>query len=181
MAQTNPTFSTASCPACAGTSFVKRFVKKGRYFWRCSTCGLERIDPPPSLTELEAYYNQSYESGLYNLFLQENHMKQLTAEHRLKSILPYAGEGRWLDLGCANGVLVEAALKAGYDAEGIDLSSRAVESGRSKGLSLHVATIEDGAPDTSIRRLLGLTFWNMSLIHWGSYSMYNACWHRAVR
>lgn len=155
MAQAIPTASTAPCPACAGTSFTKRFEKKGRHFWRCATCGLERIDPPPTLAELEAYYNQSYESGLYKLFLQEDKMKQLTAEHRLNDIRQYAGPGRWLDLGCANGVLVEAARKAGFDAEGIDLSSVAVENGRSKGLPLHVSTVEDWNPGYQYQTITG--------------------------
>ena len=135
------------CPACASRHFKKLFEKKGREFWRCLECGLERIDPPPTLEELEKYYNKSYASGLYSLFLQEVLMKRMTAEHRMKSVTRHARPGRLLDLGCANGVLVKSACELGYDAEGIDLSLVAVEKGRSSGLELSVSTIEDWQPE----------------------------------
>jgi 2-polyprenyl-3-methyl-5-hydroxy-6-metoxy-1,4-benzoquinol methylase len=136
----------APCPACSGTDFSPLFEKKGRSFWRCGTCGLERIDPPPTLRELEDYYNSSYSSGLYSLFIQEEEMKRLTAEHRLSRIRKFVPDGRWLDVGCANGTLVKAARAAGFEAEGIDLSSVAVEAGRSEGLPLSVSTLEDWMP-----------------------------------
>jgi SAM-dependent methyltransferase len=135
------------CPACSTQRFKRIFEKKGRDFWRCLECGLERIDPPPTLEELAHYYNESYASGLYSLFLQEVRMKQMTAEHRMKSVRRHAAPGRLLDLGCANGVLVESACKAGYEAEGIDLSPIAVEEGRARGLKLSVSTIEEWQPE----------------------------------
>jgi SAM-dependent methyltransferase len=147
--------SKAPCPACESRAFQRLFEKKDRLFWRCRECGLERIDPPPSLDELRQYYDDSYESGLYSLFLQERQMKQVTAEHRMKHITKYAGSGRLLDLGCANGVLVRSALHAGFDAEGIDLSHVAVEEGRSNGLNLSVSTIEDWNPDYRYQVITG--------------------------
>ncbi|MEM9031714.1 MAG: class I SAM-dependent methyltransferase [Pseudomonadota bacterium] len=131
------------------------FEKKGRQFWRCQVCALERIDPPPTLAELEDYYNQSYAAGLYTLFLEESAMKRRTAEHRLRTLKRHAGAGKWLDLGCANGTLVSAAREAGYDAEGIDLSSVAVEAGKADGLPLHVSTIEDWDPGYRYRTITG--------------------------
>jgi SAM-dependent methyltransferase len=73
-------------------------------------------------------------------------MKRLTAEYRIKAVGRYATMGRWLDLGAANGALVRAAREKGFDAEGIDLSSVAVESGKAEGVRLHVSTIEEWDP-----------------------------------
>lgn len=149
------TQTRAPCPACAGTDFSPLFEKKERRFWRCGTCGLERIDPAPTLQDLEAYYNTSYASGLYSLFLREAEMKRLTAEHRLARIRRFVSNGRWLDVGCANGALVKAARAAGYEAEGIDLSSVAVDAGRSEGLPLSVCTLEDWNPSYRYRTITG--------------------------
>ncbi|MBT9585535.1 class I SAM-dependent methyltransferase [bacterium] len=52
--------------------------------------------------------------------------------------------GRWLDVGCGPGFLVEAASKAGYDACGLDVSKTAVKFGRENlGLNLEVGHAEN--------------------------------------
>lgn len=135
------------CPVCQQHEFEERFIKKGKHFWRCTTCGLERIYPLPTLEELEAYYDSSYDSGMYKDFVAAEDMKHLTAQQRLKEISKYCAPGRWLDIGCSNGIFVENAITNGFEAEGIDLSKVAVEHGKGKGLPLHTSTIEDWKPE----------------------------------
>jgi len=51
--------------------------------------------------------------------------------------------GRWLDVGCGPGYLVEAASQAGFDATGVDVSIDAVEAGIGRGLHLIHGTGEE--------------------------------------
>jgi len=134
------------CPACESRRFRKRFTKKGRDFWRCSTCGLEKQFPLPTLAELENYYDSSYRDGMYKAFQDAEEIKQLTASQRLKRILPLAKPGRWLDVGCSTGWFVDVACRAGIDAEGIELSAVAVEAARRRSLPVFRSTIEDFRP-----------------------------------
>jgi len=58
---------------------------------------------------------------------------------------PGAGGRRLLDVGCGPGWALERFVAAGYDASGLDVSDAAAEAARSKGLSVEVGDIEDGA------------------------------------
>ncbi len=134
------------CPACGNRRFRRRFIKKGKHFWRCRECGLEMQFPLPTLEELREYYDSSYQDGLYKAFLEADTLKQLTSEQRLRRLLPLARPGRWLDVGCSSGWFVEAARRAGIEAEGIDLSAVAVAAGRQRSLPLFCSTLEDFQP-----------------------------------
>ena len=111
-------------------------------------CGIELQWPLPTQDELADYYDKSFASGMYQEFAAAEEMKQMTAEQRIKEIervIPIAG--RWLDVGCANGVFVEAIGRRVNAAEGIELAQPAVQSGRDRGLKLHLGTIDDLPPD----------------------------------
>jgi len=55
--------------------------------------------------------------------------------------LPYAGEGRLLDFGCGGGRYVAQMAAAGWNAEGLDLVTAAVEAGRKAGLTIRQGTL----------------------------------------
>ena len=57
------------------------------------------------------------------------------------------GSARWLDVGCATGDFVEAAVAAGASAEGIDAARGAVDAARARGLVVHQARVEDFHPE----------------------------------
>jgi SAM-dependent methyltransferase len=133
-----------ACPLCAESDFSYLFQKKGRDFYRCNRCGIELQNPLPTISELSAYYDASFESGMYQTFVAASDMKIMTARRRLKEIARFVPfSGRWLDVGCANGVFVEAANELGMQAEGVELSRNAVRIGRERGLDLHSGTLDD--------------------------------------
>ncbi len=120
------------------------FVKKGREFFCCPHCQIELQWPLPSLKALQAYYDQSFSDGMYQEFTAAHAMKRMTAGQRIKEVQrSVAMTGRWLDVGCANGVFVAALADKQIAAEGVELSLHAVESGREQGLPLQLGTIED--------------------------------------
>jgi 2-polyprenyl-3-methyl-5-hydroxy-6-metoxy-1,4-benzoquinol methylase len=132
---------------CGGTRFRKIFSKKGHDFWKCTDCGLERLQPLPTLDELKAYYDDSYANGLYKEFVSATEVKRLTAERRLREIEPFCPKGRWLDVGSSNGVFVEQARERGIDAHGIELSEVAVAQARARGLPVMQSTLEEYQPE----------------------------------
>lgn len=134
------------CVVCRGRRFRKLFTKKGRDFWRCRNCGLERLFPLPTLEELREYYDQSYKNATYKDFAAATDMKRLTAKRRLGEILPHCRPGRWLDVGCSNGVFVEHLRQNGLEGEGVDLSEVAVEAARRRGLPVVCSTVEKHDP-----------------------------------
>lgn len=139
--------TAAACLVCRGTRTRVLFAKGGRDFVRCRDCNFVWLRPMPSAAEVAAYYERSYCDGIYEPFAAAETIRRLVAEHRLAAIRADARPGRWLDVGAATGHFVEAAARAGMDAEGCELSSDAVARARARGLRVHHGAVEDFAPD----------------------------------
>ena len=136
--------SKVLCPICGPAEAAALFVKKHRKFYQCNGCGLRLQWPLPTEEELQQYYDNEFSKGMYRTFTEATVMKERTAAHRLRKVLRWAKPtGRWLDVGCANGVFVSTAASVGAEASGIELSSVAVEQARRQGLSVKQARIED--------------------------------------
>ena len=141
----------------------------------CRRCGLRRTNPRPTLATLGNAYPSGYEfhqggsvrlpTGLLLWALVNFRNYPLgrkapaplrwlgwpAAALRLRNrkfigYLAYEGEGRLLDFGCGGGRYVAQMLAAGWKAEGIDMFSAAVETGRKAGLTIHQGTL----PGTSL-------------------------------
>jgi len=123
------------CPLCRGAEATLLFTKDGFPFERCSACGLVSrggdAGPPsyhdylPALTQtLPPLTRRRYEALLARL-----------ARDRTP--------GRFLDVGCGGGFLVETARGLGWQAEGTEVSHAAGEFGRARGLTIHEGTLAD--------------------------------------
>ncbi|TWT98093.1 bifunctional 3-demethylubiquinone-9 3-methyltransferase/ 2-octaprenyl-6-hydroxy phenol methylase [Botrimarina colliarenosi] len=132
------------CFVCDGDDQRRLFDKKGRQFWACRRCGLQKQHPLPSPAELNDYYEKSYGSGMYQEFAAAGRLKDLTAErrlHELRGEVPLAG--RWLDVGASTGNFSKAAAALGIQAEGVELSDTAVETARSQGVVMHAGDLAE--------------------------------------
>ncbi len=105
------------CPVCGGASFTELFRKHDEPFVQCDGCGLILINPRPVHAEVLETYDADYSKG----YVAKQKGKRRRAARwvgRMRSLVP---SGRWLDVGCSAGFIVEAARNAGYDAWGIDV------------------------------------------------------------
>ncbi len=139
--------SIPNCFVCDATTFMPLFVKKGRQFWQCRGCGLQKQHPLPSPETLAEYYDQSYQSGLYEEFVVAASLKDVTAQQRLREIrghVPF--DGRWLDVGASTGNFCDAARSMGIDAEGVELSETAAKVGHERGVPMHVGLLDSIDP-----------------------------------
>jgi 2-polyprenyl-3-methyl-5-hydroxy-6-metoxy-1,4-benzoquinol methylase len=84
--------------------------------YRCSSCGfLQCNDLPEVLSYYEQLEDQAYEQGRKERTLQ--------AEALVKQLGKHIEKGTLLDVGAGSGILVEAAIQAGYKAEGVEPSA----------------------------------------------------------
>jgi len=138
------------CPLCGVTEFKKCFTKKSREFFQCLQCKMQLQSPLPTLPELTEFYDKSFADGMYQDFAAAETLKQMTAQQRVKEIsttIPL--KGKWLDVGCANGVFVQTMTQQGVDAQGVELSEHAISIGKERGLNLHAGTVDDIPADES--------------------------------
>ncbi|MCZ6673896.1 MAG: class I SAM-dependent methyltransferase, partial [Verrucomicrobia bacterium] len=84
--------------------------------YQCSSCGFMQCnDLPDVLSYYEQLEDQAYENSRNERFLQ--------SEALLRKLKKYQKSGKLLDVGAGSGILVEAAIKSGYDATGIEPST----------------------------------------------------------
>lgn len=81
---------------------------------KCDSCGLIFTNPMPALQE-------SYSQTEDEVYLNSRPQRLKTAERCVERIRRHKQGGRLLDVGCATGVLLEAASRY-FDVEGVELS-----------------------------------------------------------
>jgi hypothetical protein len=121
-----------SCPACGRVAFVELSLphnRNGDTFFRsqgvvcglkrCRCCGLEFVDPRPAVSLLGAFYDQPgypAHQGGENLSIWDK------ARGRMSN-LPRSWKGaRLLDIGCGNGIHLEACRREGWECVGMEPS-----------------------------------------------------------
>ena len=113
-----------ACEVCEGKTFREFGHKNDHTFTRCDTCGLERIDPPPTDETLERIYGEHY----YDAWgLKRDHdavakIKRQTFERVVSGAGSLKPGARVLDLGAATGFLLEVAKEQGFEVYGLELS-----------------------------------------------------------
>ena len=110
------------CEVCESTDFRPIGEKENHHFVRCTSCGLERVDPQPTDETLERIYGEHYYKawGLATDAEAVEQMKRSTFQRVLRGI--GSGRGRLLDCGAATGFLMGVAKDMGYDPYGVEIS-----------------------------------------------------------
>jgi len=147
--QSNELELVKACDLCGGSKFETELVTNGWNLVRCDECGLVFTSPRYTEAYLQKLYETRYyenASGYLSMQISEPSRDEY---HLAKSLMRMCGGKRGirklrsLDVGCGAGRITEAFKKCGWEAVGIDLSSKAVDIGVSHGLDLRVAEIDD--------------------------------------
>lgn len=146
-----------ACDCCRGARWRPLFPQNGLTLGQCETCNLLYVDdiPDPQLrmTEME----EGHYAGTEEIVEAE---KQSESENILLDRFTgyvqlgqrYVPSGRWLDIGCGAGVLLQLARQAGYEIEGIELSAdRRILAEKATGARIHGEPLENlNLPDNSV-------------------------------
>lgn len=135
----------AYCPVCA-ESAVRTVWDLGSFsFQRCTSCGHIYQNPRPAGEDLERRYDGEYRD--YEIQNADNFfsLMRLGLEDvgfsRIEASL--TGEKRFLDVGCATGVLVSHLQDGGWISEGVEVCEQAARYGRDqRGVTIHTGTLE---------------------------------------
>lgn len=127
------------CPACGQVGLRSRQMLKFTDFsaklCECPTCThkfLKTDDIVQSV--IEAGYDHDYAGFIYDPVFATRVREAVNQDLRSVRLPP----GRVLDIGCGNGVFMEAAREAGFSPRGIDISVGAIDRGKSLGLEVEV-------------------------------------------
>jgi len=107
---------------------------------RCLKCGFIYLDPKPDLNLL----SKAYENMQDDLYLKEEASRSKAAYLLLKKISRYKKKGRILDVGCATGILLNAAGQLGWEVHGVELSSWGVSLAKERyGINIFQGFLKD--------------------------------------
>lgn len=140
-AQSTAGWQRIDCPVCDGSEFAPLFERAGEPFVRCRGCGLVLINPRRAAAAIAA----RYDAGYTDRYLRKADKKRRRCRSAVRRVQQrYVRAGRWLDVGCSAGYLVEAAQDAGFEAWGVDVEPAGVTHARERlGLArVHCGTLE---------------------------------------
>jgi 2-polyprenyl-3-methyl-5-hydroxy-6-metoxy-1,4-benzoquinol methylase len=114
------------CPACGGTAAALLYSLPGGDYKKCASCGLVRVDPPPSFeqmsTRAELWAGAFHASPEKVKQVYSANFQKVAYGNFLELTRPYRQAGRLLDVGCSIGGFLDTAQKAGWEAHGLDIS-----------------------------------------------------------
>lgn len=147
------------CLACGSTRSVRlamtyHFMGARFPSAECRSCGMRYLSVQPTGGTLERMYSAEYfetdfRCGRSDAVAGDEAAFRSENDGLLDRFEPFRREGRLLDIGCAEGLLVKRALERGWRAEGVELSGAAVSRGRAMGLKIHHGTLESAGIATA--------------------------------
>ncbi|MDB5407592.1 MAG: Methyltransferase type 12 [Rhodospirillales bacterium] len=109
-----------ACPAC-GTGENEFFMNRNDCdLYKCTSCRTIYMFPFLDTGAAEDLYADSYENATTGYFAKVD-KKLRRSRARVRRLQRYTSSGRFLDVGCNGGFVVEAATEAGFDAHGLDI------------------------------------------------------------
>ena len=121
------------CNLCGSERRKPYCPENGLRLVQCEDCGLVYVNPRPDPRELYALYGETYfhnnQSGVvgYTNYLKDEPNIRRTFAGRLQRLSQFIKPGKLLDVGCAAGFFLDEARKAGWQVQGLDVSSFAVQ------------------------------------------------------
>lgn len=132
------------CAVCGAREPAHHFSCDGFGFSRCRRCGLVYQNPQPVFDDLQRRYDEEYFS--YETENEEKFLELMLLGLRdirfdlIEARMPFR---RFLDVGCATGLLIERLGSLGWETEGVELCAASAEYGRTRrGLSIHTGTLD---------------------------------------
>lgn len=143
---------TAACPVCSAPAPRVGVLPALHPIHACPGCGHRFA--LASAEQLARLYGKGYAG-----FRDDPVFAVAALDLFQREILPRAGGGPLLDVGCGNGAVLRIARRLAIEARGVDTSRAAVDACREQGLDAEVADFSGGAFDSGGFGLV--TFWDV--------------------
>jgi 2-polyprenyl-3-methyl-5-hydroxy-6-metoxy-1,4-benzoquinol methylase len=143
------------CLACGSRSLSRAAM---RYEWqdgafpaaRCRDCGMLFLRVQPVGETLASmysaeYFEQDFRCGRSDARSTDESAFRPENDGLLDRFESWRGQSRFLEVGCAAGLLLKRARERGWQVTGVELSSDAVAHARGLGLDVMQGTLEDAA------------------------------------
>ncbi|MGM0673448.1 MAG: class I SAM-dependent methyltransferase [Spirochaetota bacterium] len=139
-------FEEVQCAVCGARESRTRYSLPDARFVGCRQCGHVYQSPRPVFDDLRNRYQDNYfdyeienEQAFFRLMLQG--LNDISFQHLEDSL---NGARRFLDVGCATGMLLEHMKDRGWNVQGVEICEPAARYGIDhRGVAIKVATLEE--------------------------------------
>ncbi len=104
-------------------------INQPMHIVKCTGCGLVFVNPRIAFDERLTPYDHNAEASYFEHTRAKRRVVASNLAAQIRSIVP---SGRWLDIGCGDGVLMEAAHEHGYEVYGTEISESLISQLRLK-------------------------------------------------
>jgi SAM-dependent methyltransferase len=142
----NATLSSTVCPVCGSSSARTARKETAHSFLICNSCGVHYTEIHESQAAPGALFDNygwtQHYSQLYDAYLP---LVQHSLEQKLRTCERLAGARpeSMLDVGCGNGLYIEAGLKSGLKVIGTEVDESSAAVGKQRGLDIRIGKLED--------------------------------------
>lgn len=124
--------SGKSCLVCGWET--RKFVQtKEHIIYKCSHCGFGYTD------QLEAQAGEYHRDETY---IQEEKLFENIFNRRIREVTRYIKTGKVLEIGCSTGLMLSILQKKGFQVTGVEISKKAAEVARKRGIEVLVFPFE---------------------------------------
>lgn len=136
-----------ACNLCFSNHYKTLLKSTDFLFVKCSSCGLIYQNPQVLFADLKERYTADYFK--YEINNEENFfrlMKLGLKDIGMDRLEPENGQGRFLDIGCATGKLLEDMQGRGWQVQGVDLCRESADYGwKKRKVKIFTGTLEQAA------------------------------------
>ncbi len=111
-----------NCNLCGTDDTELLFIKDDCKIVKCKKCSLVYINPRIGEERRREKYRGDYSLG----YIAKEASKRKRARKIIKRILKFKRRGKFLDIGCSAGFILEAARKKGFEPYGVEISPHAL-------------------------------------------------------
>ena len=131
-----------NCPVCGSPDRDGGFQTKDRLIVTCARCRLQFVDPlTPAAAEVAL---EKIGETFIETYIREEPSYRAYFRRKVSDLLKVAPPGRILDVGCATGVFLDEARRAGFQEIGVDLLPSAVAYARDRlGVDSRLGVLEE--------------------------------------
>ena len=131
------------CNICGSNKIKYKFTKNDYKLYQCDGCSFVFVHPYPNNEMLDRYYQESYESGKYEIYATAMDIRRKINEQRFSDIQKFNPGGKIFDIGCGVGYFLNVAQEHNLETYGVEFTEEGTKISKIKHKNVYKGTLDE--------------------------------------